>query len=177
VLSWADDDARAALRRFLAMFAAGVAPQDLHPRLHELGFAALFKNAFVHEEQVDDAMEAMTGFARTAGGFDSFAGWLEGMSKREWAARSGRGGARRAVHLYSIPAAKGLEFDRVVVPGVDAGTFDGATQEERNLFYVAASRARHRLTMTYRDRPSSLLGAFGREADWDEVMGSSGITA
>lgn len=174
VLSWADDDARAALRRFLAMFAAGVAPQDLHRRLQDLAFVHLFKNAFVHDEQVADAMAAMTGFARTAAGFDSFAGWLEGMAQREWAARSGRRAARRAVQLYSIPAAKGLEFDRVVMPDVDAGSFEGAELEERNLFYVGASRARLRLTMTFHDRPSSFLGPFGREADWDEVVGAGG---
>jgi len=60
----------------------------------------------------------------------------------------------------------------VVMPDVDAGHFDGSAQEERNLFYVGASRARLRLTMTFRDRPSSFLHAFGRESDWDEVVGS-----
>jgi superfamily I DNA/RNA helicase len=122
-------------------------------------------------------MAAMTGFAKTAGAFDSFAGWLEGMAQREWAARSARGGARRSVHLYSIPAAKGLEFDRVVMPDIDAASFDGSAPEERNLFYVGVSRARLRLALTFRDRPSSYLGTFGRAADWDEVVGSEGLEA
>jgi DNA helicase-2/ATP-dependent DNA helicase PcrA len=177
VISWADEDSRAALRRFVEMFAAGITPRDLHRRLQDLGFVHLFTNAFVHEEQVADAMAAMTGFAKTAGAFDSFAGWLEGMAQREWAARSARGGARRSVHLYSIPAAKGLEFDRVVMPDIDAASFDGSAPEERNLFYVGVSRARLRLALTFRDRPSSYLGTFGRAADWDEVVGSEGLEA
>ena len=77
--------------------------------------------------------------------------------------------ARQAVRFYTIAAAKGLEFDHVIVPGVSAGVFDGGQQEERNLFYVAASRARKRLTLTYEQRPSRYLEAFGRVADWGEL--------
>jgi DNA helicase-2/ATP-dependent DNA helicase PcrA len=173
VIAYADDDAQALLQRFIALFAAGVAPGELHMRLQGLGFERLFRQAFVFDEQVDDAMTAMTSFARTAAGFGDFAGWLEGMAKREWAAKPERRGRQRVVHLYAVAAAKGLEFDRVVMPDVEAGSFDGASQEERNLFYVGASRARRRLTMSFRSRPSSYLGTFGREADWDEVVGSA----
>ena len=173
VLSHVDDDARAALQRFIVMFAAGIEPNDLHWRLQDVGFVHMFKHAFVYDEQVEDAVEAMTSFARTAAGFETFAGWLKGMAQREWAAKSERRGHQRVIRLYAIPAAKGLEFDHVVMPDVDAGQFDGDAQEERNLFYVGASRARLRLTMTFRDRPSSFLHAFGRESDWDEVVGAS----
>lgn len=175
LLSFVDEDARAVLNRFLAMIAAGMDPSDLHRRLQEVGFVHMFKHAFVYDEQVEDAMDAMTSFARTAGGFDTFAGWLKGMAQREWAAKSGRRGNRRVIHLYSIPAAKGLEFDQVVMPDVDAKHFDGAEQEERNLFYVGASRARRRLMMTFRGQPSSFLRAFGRESDWEEVVGSEEV--
>jgi len=172
VLSYADDDALAALRRFIAMFAAGVEPNDLHQRLQDIGFVHLFKHAYVFDEQVEDAMAAMTSFARTATGFETFASWLEGMAQREWAAKSDRRAHQRVIRLFAIPAAKGLEFDHVVMPDVDAASFDGHAQEERNLFYVGASRARLRLAMSFRDRPSSFLNAFGRESDWDEVVGA-----
>jgi superfamily I DNA/RNA helicase len=56
---------------------------------------------------------------------------------------------------------------------VDAGGFDGASQAERNLFYVGASRARRRLTMSFRDRPSAFLGVFAPASHADEVMGDS----
>lgn len=177
VLSYVDDEARAALHRFIVMFAAGIEPNDLHLRLQDMGFAHLFKHAFVYDEQVEEAMAAMTSFARTAQGFETFAGWLKGMAQREWAAKSERRGHQRVIRLFAVPAAKGLEFDHVVMPDVDAGQFDGSAQEERNLFYVGASRARLRLTMTFRDRPSSFLHAFGRESDWDEVVGSGDTSA
>lgn len=43
--------------------------------------------------------------------------------------------------------AKGLEFDRVIVPEVTAKNY--ATDMERNLLYVACTRAMHRLAMTH----------------------------
>ncbi|TLF52979.1 helicase [Halomonas urmiana] len=43
--------------------------------------------------------------------------------------------------------AKGLEFDRVIVPEVTARNY--ATDMERNLLYVACTRAMHRLALTH----------------------------
>jgi DNA helicase-2/ATP-dependent DNA helicase PcrA len=49
------------------------------------------------------------------------------------------------MRLTTIDAAKGLEFDHVIIPDVNAREFDGASGDERNLFSVAASRARYML--------------------------------
>jgi hypothetical protein len=46
----------------------------------------------------------------------------------------------------TIHKAKGLEFEHVVVPGIDAATFRGS-REDRQLLYVALSRATSRLTL------------------------------
>jgi DNA helicase-2/ATP-dependent DNA helicase PcrA len=91
------------------------------------------------------------------------------MANREYAASHQARGSLPTIRMYSIPAAKGLEFDHVIIPDVSAGVFDGNNQEERNLFYVAASRARKELTMTYQARPSSFLQPFEDSARWDEV--------
>jgi DNA helicase-2/ATP-dependent DNA helicase PcrA len=61
------------------------------------------------------------------------------------------------VTLSTVHAAKGLEWDVVFVAGVEEGNFphcrsvdDGAgLDEERRLFYVAVTRARHRLFLTW----------------------------
>ncbi|MFC2990463.1 HelD family protein [Halomonas tibetensis] len=51
--------------------------------------------------------------------------------------------------------AKGLEFDRVIVPEVTAGNY--ATDMERNLLYVACTRAMHRLALTHAGPLTSFL--------------------
>lgn len=55
------------------------------------------------------------------------------------------------VSLSSIEAAKGLEFDHVLIPHLSRGEFVGevSAAENRNLLYVAMTRARQRLSLAY----------------------------
>lgn len=58
------------------------------------------------------------------------------------------------VALLTLHAAKGLEFDRVFIIGLEEGTFplgrEGTDlEEERRLCYVGMTRARERLTLTW----------------------------
>jgi superfamily I DNA/RNA helicase len=58
--------------------------------------------------------------------------------------------------MMSIHKSKGLEFDSVIVLGVENETFWGDPDAERSAFFVAVSRARHRLLLTVvgnRERP------------------------
>lgn len=69
------------------------------------------------------------------------------------------------VSLMTIHLAKGLEFDRVFVAGANEGvlphhrSFDNAEQleEERRLMYVAMTRARSELCLSFYDLPSRFL--------------------
>ncbi len=63
---------------------------------------------------------------------------------------------RPALQLMSVHAAKGLEFHTVFVTGLEEGLFphensfnDDGVDEERRLMYVAITRARRRLYLTY----------------------------
>lgn len=58
----------------------------------------------------------------------------------------------RAVRIMSIHKSKGLEFDRVVVLGVEEETFWGEATAERSAFFVAISRAKQRLYLTVTER-------------------------
>lgn len=62
----------------------------------------------------------------------------------------------RAVRIMSIHKSKGLEFDTVVVLGVENQTFWGDQDAERSAYFVGISRAKHRLYLTVcdeRERP------------------------
>lgn len=70
-----------------------------------------------------------------------------------------------ATRVMSIHKSKGLEFDTVVVLGVEAETFFGKTSEDRaaaqSLFFVAISRAKQRLLLSVaqnRPRPNGFDG-------------------
>lgn len=62
---------------------------------------------------------------------------------------------KNAVSLMTVHASKGLEFDAVFVTGLEQGLFPSIRddtrdpEEERRLFYVALTRARDRLYLTY----------------------------
>ncbi len=61
-----------------------------------------------------------------------------------------------SVRLMTVHASKGLEFDTVIIPGLEAGLFpikrEGGKEdpeEERRLFYVAVTRAKKNLYLSY----------------------------
>jgi superfamily I DNA/RNA helicase len=72
-----------------------------------------------------------------------------------------------AVRVMTIHKSKGLEFDTVVVLGVDSQTFWSRNEDEaRSSFFVAISRAKQRLLLTIahqRPRPDGFDGVW-REA-------------
>jgi DNA helicase-2/ATP-dependent DNA helicase PcrA len=59
--------------------------------------------------------------------------------------------ATERVTVSTVHSAKGLEWAHVFVMGLNQGVFPsgGNLEEERRLFYVAATRARDDLTLTY----------------------------
>ena len=61
------------------------------------------------------------------------------------------------VSITSIQMAKGLEFDEVLVPNVSNTQYDA--DYDRNLLYIACTRAMHKLTITYTGKPSRFLPA------------------
>lgn len=71
----------------------------------------------------------------------------------------------KAVRIMTIHKSKGLEFDTVVLLGVETQTFWGNADEERSAFFVGISRAKRRIYLTvaeHRERPE------GFRRRWDE---------
>jgi len=54
---------------------------------------------------------------------------------------------RQGVVITTIPLAKGLEFDEVIVPFASADNYQ--TENDRGMLYIACTRAMHRLAVTY----------------------------
>jgi DNA helicase-2/ATP-dependent DNA helicase PcrA len=72
------------------------------------------------------------------------------------AALGGQGGSPEHLNLITLHSAKGLEFDVVVMMGMDQGRIPSwaartpeAKREPRRLFYVGLTRARHEVYMTF----------------------------
>jgi len=77
-------------------------------------------------------------------------------------------GSAGGVHLLTYHRAKGLEFDAVFLPRLDARELpskraktDDEIAEERRLFYVGITRARRHLTLTWSAKPSRFLTELG----------------
>ncbi len=120
-----------------------------------------FKNAAERRENIHELL-------KLAANYNSLAEFLErtalassiDLSKTKMAPPKGK-----YVHLMTIHMAKGLEFDQVFVAGANEGmlphqmcynTFEGI-EEERRLMYVAMTRARKELALSFYYKPSRFL--------------------
>lgn len=61
----------------------------------------------------------------------------------------------KGIIITSAHMAKGLEFDEVIIPQTDNKNYH--SEIDRSMLYVAATRAMHKLTLTYSGRKSELL--------------------
>jgi superfamily I DNA/RNA helicase len=80
----------------------------------------------------------------------------------------------RAVRIMSIHKSKGLEFDTVVVLGVENQTFWGNADAERSAYFVAISRAKRRMFLTtcdYRERPDGVRRWDAHRTEHEEFIG------
>ncbi len=87
--------------------------------------------------------------------FDGLTSFIENTELDRSSASSG-GGNDSGVTLITMHNTKGLEFDRVIITGLEEGLFPGFRnmedaddiEEERRIFYVSITRARRKLYMT-----------------------------
>lgn len=76
-------------------------------------------------------------------------------------------GAPDYLNLLTLHSAKGLEFDVVIIPGLEQGILprysaktEAAKREPRRLFYVALTRAKHEVHFTYSGFYTNKYGRF-----------------
>ncbi len=136
-------------------YAAEKDGQDRLENLNELiNAATLFAEDFEHDlepagEAQEDVAAAGTPEQQMLAAFLSHASLEAG--EREAAA------GQDALQLMTVHSAKGLEFSGVFISGLEEGLMphensmleDGGIEEERRLMYVAITRARRRLYLSY----------------------------
>lgn len=157
VLRSAQPAARRQLDAALALLRGGDADAFEASFLKLLDPLALAARVFVRPDDAEQAASNVRQLHRLivdeGSGVDEAFRMLSTLDK---ARRRLRAGDR--VVLSSIEAAKGLEFDHVLVPHLTQGEFGDGSAENRNLLYVAMTRARRRLTLTFDPRrPSRFL--------------------
>ncbi len=123
----------------------GAKKREAEERLENLNELVNAAAQFVHEKEKENEDDSLTAFLAYAS--------LE-------AGEHQAGDQDDALHLMTVHAAKGLEFHSVFITGLEEGLFphqnsqreDGGLDEERRLMYVAITRARRRLYLTFAQR-------------------------
>ena len=118
-------------------------------------------------EQRDEDLDQLAAFARQFKDAHEFLSQLALISNVDAEAAAVQTNEKEAVNLSSVHQAKGLEFHTVFVIWLTDGMFPSsrslntrdALEEERRLFYVAITRARDELYLTYPH--IRLVGGYG----------------
>ena len=167
----------ACLDRYATAFAA---PGGLAAKVEGLftdsgyldGLVRLYKpreQALERRENLLEFINATAQFEERHAPRASLSDFLEQFALRDANDRTEKDGAGQdAVTLMTIHAAKGLEFPAVILVGLEHGLFpheqsigENRLDEERRLFYVAITRARRFLVLTYADKRRT-HGTFAR---------------
>ncbi len=119
----------------------GAKKREAEERLENLNELVTAATLFVHENEDDSLTSFLTHASLEAGEHQA-------------------GDQDDALHLMTVHAAKGLEFNAVFITGLEEGLFphqnsqrvDGGLDEERRLMYVAITRARRRLYLSFAQR-------------------------
>jgi len=130
--------------------------------LKTTNYDSYLKNKFDNsEERMENVKELIT----FAGTFNTLSEFIERVSLLEATDKIKLASAAPAIRLTTIHLAKGLEFDNVFVAGVNEGILphqkslisNTHLEEERRLMYVAMTRARKKLTLSFYGPASRFL--------------------
>ncbi len=154
-----------ALTDFLAVF-EGVSAQDmpsraLHLILERTGYISFIKKNYEQDEattriaNIQELIDAMKHFE--AQKINTIATFLDEVALMQEKLTDIEQEKHKVV-LMTLHAAKGLEFDTVIIAGLEHGVLpttralhedQSALEEERRLFYVGITRAKERLLLTH----------------------------
>lgn len=150
--SWRDSYA-GLVKLFIDLYAEKVSPAALFEialAYYQPIFERLYSDDFPKRQKDLEQLKSIMG------GYEDLQSFIDDttLDPPEESPREGRGGER--LILSTIHSSKGLEFDAVFIIGVADGRFPHASatfgeqwEEERRLLYVAATRAKEYLYLSY----------------------------
>lgn len=112
--------------------------------------------AYNHNIPFPELIDKLNEIQDSAKNHKTFASWMEHIEEYSRAIEQSHKAGKDCVTLTTMHSAKGLEYDTVFI--IDAneeitphkkGVTDSDIEEERRIFYVAMTRARQRLVITY----------------------------
>jgi DNA helicase II / ATP-dependent DNA helicase PcrA len=132
-------------------------PSEMITSVVEAIYDDYAKVNFANYQLRREDLEQLAAFARQFKDVHEFLSQLALISNVDAEAAPGQANEKEAVNLSSVHQAKGLEFHTVFVIWLTDGMFPSsrsldtrdALEEERRLFYVAITRARDELYLTY----------------------------
>src|SRR5450755_4385798 len=132
-------------------------PSEMITSIVEAIYDDYAKANFTNYEMRREDLNQLAVFARQFKDIHEFLSQLALISNVDAEAAPNQTGEKEAVNLSSVHQAKGLEFHTVFVIWLSDGMFPSARsldtrdalEEERRLFYVAVTRARDELYLTY----------------------------
>jgi ATP-dependent DNA helicase UvrD/PcrA len=132
-------------------------PSEMITSIVEAIYDDYAKANFTNYELRREDLNQLAVFARQFKDVNEFLSQLALISNVDAEAAPNQAGDKEAVNLSSVHQAKGLEFHTVFVIWLSDGMFPSARsldtrdalEEERRLFYVAVTRARDELYLTY----------------------------
>ncbi|MEY4731498.1 MAG: hypothetical protein RL681_444, partial [Candidatus Parcubacteria bacterium] len=118
-----------------------------------------------------ERQENIAELLRFAGEFDDTTAFLEQVALVQSTDDAKKDDRNARVALMTVHLAKGLEFDRVFIAGCAEGLLphnrsmgsDDELEEERRLMYVAMTRARKNLAISFYDIPSRFISEIPQE--------------
>jgi DNA helicase II / ATP-dependent DNA helicase PcrA len=159
-----------------AIQACKIQGPDLLPGvLSALDIDSWVQTVFVEKQRRADARAYLEGLIHAAKSYPNAQAFFAGLNQSENQLTNGISERiqkqkatvqkKKTLTLASIAAVKGLEFEHIVVPYLKQGKFPAhlaeSNQQERNLFYVAITRARHTLSLiTHQSQPSEFSTEF-----------------
>ncbi len=151
-----------------------------------LDLPAWVRRVFIERQRRADALAYVDGLRRAARQSSGAQAFFDRLGAHETRLKATPSGLKRALRasqsrkrrltLATIADVKGLEFDHVLLPYLEQGVFPSALAaslgEERNLCYVAITRARQQLTLlAHARRPSAFIAAMGLALDTEPNSG------